>query len=171
MIFFSLPRTIHVQKWINTYSFLFLTKKPHSWIWKKKCYKLTVTYSLFTTIVIFSPFFPSCLYDQWCDICLYGHPGIYGLETQHSRICGHYFGYWSISGFHSALCHDVQKRQSHYREVPRWEIFMEQELRFGMIWAGLHYWKKSLGWIWATFEAVFFIFSWAKKIKKKLNFL
>ena len=21
--------------------------------------------------------------------------------------------------------------QSHYREVPRWEIFMEQELRFG----------------------------------------
>ena len=23
--------------------------------------------------------------------------------------------------------------QSHYREVPRWEIFMEQELRFGLI--------------------------------------
>ena len=23
-------------------------------------------------------------------------------------------------------------RQSHYREVPRWEIFMEQELRFGL---------------------------------------
>ena len=22
--------------------------------------------------------------------------------------------------------------QSHYREVPRWEIFMEQELRFGL---------------------------------------
>ena len=23
--------------------------------------------------------------------------------------------------------------QSHYREVPRWEIFMEQELRFGQL--------------------------------------
>ena len=23
-------------------------------------------------------------------------------------------------------------KQSHYREVPRWEIFMEQELRFGL---------------------------------------
>ena len=26
--------------------------------------------------------------------------------------------------------------QSHYREVPRWEIFLEQELRFGWIWTG-----------------------------------
>ena len=25
-----------------------------------------------------------------------------------------------------------RSRQSHYREVPRWEIFMEQELRFGL---------------------------------------
>ena len=25
-----------------------------------------------------------------------------------------------------------RENQSHYREVPRWEIFMEQELRFGM---------------------------------------
>ena len=26
----------------------------------------------------------------------------------------------------------LDSRQSHYREVPRWEIFMEQELRFGL---------------------------------------
>jgi hypothetical protein len=25
--------------------------------------------------------------------------------------------------------------QSHFREVPRWEIFMEQELDLGWIWA------------------------------------
>ena len=30
---------------------------------------------------------------------------------------------WVVS-----ICGD----QSHYREVPRWEIFMEQELRFGL---------------------------------------
>ena len=41
--------------------------------------------------------------------------------------------------------------QSHYKEVTRWEIFMEQALRFGWIWAGL-----------ATFEAGFLMFSWAK---------
>ena len=33
-------------------------------------------------------------------------------------------------------------KQSHYREVPRWEIFVEQELRFGL----------DLGWM-ATFPA------------------
>ena len=27
---------------------------------------------------------------------------------------------------------DVSFIQSHYREVPRWEIFMEHELRFGL---------------------------------------
>jgi hypothetical protein len=27
--------------------------------------------------------------------------------------------------------------QSHYREVPRWEIFMEQELRFGLDLGGM----------------------------------
>ena len=51
--------------------------------------------------------------------------------------------------------------QSHYREVSRWEIFMDQELRFGL----------DLGWIWAglaTFEAGFFMFSWAKKNLKTL---
>ena len=33
--------------------------------------------------------------------------------------------------------------QSNYREVPQWEISMEQELRFGL----------DLGWIWAEFPA------------------
>ena len=51
----------------------------------------------------------SCLYYQWCDICLYGHFGIYGVEAQHPRVSGYYFGHWFISGFHSALCHDVQE--------------------------------------------------------------
>ena len=39
-------------------------------------------------------------------------------------------------------------RQSHYREVARWEIFMEQELRFGL----------DLGWLgnfWGRFFHVF----------------
>ena len=47
--------------------------------------------------------------------------------------------------------------QSHYREVARWEIFMEQELRFGLDLAGS-----------ATFEAGFFMFSWAKKNFKNI---
>ena len=38
----------------------------------------------------------------------------------------------------SAICFEKQSRiyigtQSHYREVQRWEIFMEQELRFGPV--------------------------------------
>ena len=32
--------------------------------------------------------------------------------------------YWPVKS--------VSAKQSHYREVPRWEIFMEQELRFGL---------------------------------------
>ena len=36
----------------------------------------------------------------------------------------------------------------------------------GWIWAGWHYRKKKyLGRLWATFEVLFFMFSWAKKIK------
>ena len=34
-------------------------------------------------------------------------------------------------------------RQSHYREVPRWEIFMEQELRFGLDLGQLAVLKKK----------------------------
>ena len=29
---------------------------------------------------------------------------------------------------------DSNRTQSHHREVPRWEISMEQELRFGLVW-------------------------------------
>ena len=36
--------------------------------------------------------------------------------------------FWS----HKSLKISYSFRQSHYREVPRWEIFMEQELRFGL---------------------------------------
>jgi hypothetical protein len=39
--------------------------------------------------------------------------------------------------------------QSHYREVPRWEIFMEQELRFGLNLDRLALLKKN---IWAHYE-------------------
>ena len=39
------------------------------------------------------------------------------------------------------------RNQSHYRKVPQREIFMEDELRFGL---------------YATFEASFFKFSWSK---------
>ena len=59
--------------------------------------------------------------------------------------------------------------QSHYREVPQWEIFMEQELRF----------RLDLGWLallknnWADYEQflrpVFFMLSWAKEINKDKN--
>ena len=55
--------------------------------------------------------------------------------------------------------------QSHHREVPQWEIFMEQELRFRLDLGRLAILKKRLGRLRATFEAVFFIFSWAKKHK------
>ena len=34
--------------------------------------------------------------------------------------------------------------QSHYREVPQWEIFMEQELRFGMDLDKLALLKKTI---------------------------
>ena len=44
--------------------------------------------------------------------------------------------------------------QSHYREVTWWEIFMEQELRFGLDLA--------------TFEAGFFMFSWTKNFFKNI---
>ena len=39
-----------------------------------------------------------------------------------------------------ALCYC----QSHYREVPRWEIFMEQELRFGLDLGRLALLKKNI---------------------------
>ena len=56
--------------------------------------------------------------------------------------------------------------QSHYREVPRWEIFMEQELRFGLDLSRLAVLKKKVG---ADYEqlmrVVFSNFCGQKKIK------
>ena len=51
----------------------------------------------------------------------------------------------------------VQWSQGHYREVARWEIFMEQEIRFGL----------DLGWFgnfWGQFLYVFM----GKKNSKKI---
>ena len=47
------------------------------------------------------------------------------------------------------------KKQSHYREVPRWENFMEQELRFGLDLGRLAVLKK---WVWATNEQLLRVF-------------
>ena len=48
----------------------------------------------------------------------------------------------------------TRANQSHHGEVVRWEIFMEQELRLGWIWAGS-----------ATFEARVFMGKILKKQK------
>ena len=57
-----------------------------------------------------------------------------------------------------------QYRQSHYREVPQWEIFMEQELRFGLDLGRLAVLKKR---VWADYEqllrVVFSCFQGQKK--------
>ena len=42
--------------------------------------------------------------------------------------------------------------QSHYREVLRWESFMEQELRLGLDFSHWHCWKNN---IWADYEQLF----------------
>ena len=57
-------------------------------------------------------------------------------------------------------------KQSHYREVPQWEILMEQELRFGLDLGQLAICteKKGLGRLWATIEGGFFMFLGAKKM-------
>ena len=61
-----------------------------------------------------------------------------------------------------------QQHKSHYREVPRWEIFMEQELRFELDLGQLALLKKKpLVRFWAAFEAVFL--SFLGKKEKKIN--
>ena len=50
--------------------------------------------------------------------------------------------------------------QSHYIEVAQGAIFMEQNMRFGLV--GNMYWKKVLGRLWATFQA-----GWQKKCGQK----
>ena len=39
----------------------------------------------------------------------------------------------------------LYSHQSHYREVPRWQIFMEQELRYGLDLGRLALLKKKIG--------------------------
>ena len=68
------------------------------------------------------------------------------------------------------------KEECLYIEVAKGAIFMEQNMRFGLILGLLAILKKNLGRLWATFEAVFFMFSWAKKKDcivrtKKLHYL
>ena len=59
-----------------------------------------------------------------------------------------------------------RENQSHYREVLRWEIYMEQELRFGLDLGRLAVLKKGSGPIMGNFWAFFFfIFSGEKNIK------
>jgi hypothetical protein len=57
-------------------------------------------------------------------------------DTLCGAMCSLHKTYWTVSNFHS-LGTDTWRdsycsNQSHYREVPWWEIFMEQELRFGL---------------------------------------
>ena len=47
------------------------------------------------------------------------------------------------------FCEQSYTNQSHYREVPGWEVFMEQELRFGLDLGRLALLKKN---IWADYE-------------------
>ena len=63
-----------------------------------------------------------------------------------NKTCQNYWGefIYTIFYYHvlTSYCHKIHKcidktfvctlYQSHYREVTRWEIFMEQELRFGL---------------------------------------
>ena len=61
------------------------------------------------------------------------------------------------------------KHQSHYKYVPRWEIFMEKELRVGLDLGRLAVLKKmGLGRLWAFFVGVFFIFFRGKKNVKNI---
>ena len=69
-----------------------------------------------------------------------------------------------ITGTSSWECRAVRKvrksrgwgKQSHYKEVPRWEIVMEQELRLGLNFGPVGIAEKKI------FGPVFFKFSWAK---------
>ena len=53
--------------------------------------------------------------------------------------------------------------QSHYIEVAQGAIFMEQNMRFGLVLGRLSILKKNWWPIMSKFEAGFFMFSWAKK--------
>ena len=58
--------------------------------------------------------------------------------------------------------------QSHYREVPRWEIFLEQELRFGLDLSRLGVLKKKdLGRLFKNIVSVYTKKFHKMKLKKK----
>ena len=42
------------------------------------------------------------------------------------------FSFEFIIRYYSVMSQELNLKQSHYRKVPRGEIFMEQELRFGL---------------------------------------
>ena len=50
---------------------------------------------------------------------------------------------------HRCCQYNTNSQASHYREVPRWDIFMEQELRFGLNLRQLALLKKK---VWADYE-------------------
>ena len=58
-------------------------------------------------------------------------------------------------------------QQSHYREVPRWEIFKEQELRFGLDLGRLAVLKKR---VLTNFEQLLRVFLYVFRGKKMLKF-
>ena len=63
-------------------------------------------------------------------------------------------------------------RQSRYREVPRWEIFMEQELRFGLDSGRLALLKKKrFGPIMSNFLGRFFFLIFNGKKNRRILFL
>ena len=67
-----------------------------------------------------------------------------------------------------SLAYIVASSQSHYREVLRWEIFMEQELRFGLDFGRLAVLKKRAL---ANYEQLLrVVFSCFQGQKQNVNF-
>ena len=64
-----------------------------------------------------------------------------------NRLCTYWGLYAKVSWETFRACF----LQSHYREVPQWEIFMEQELRFGLDLGRFALLKKN---IWADYEQI-----------------
>ena len=62
------------------------------------------------------------------------------------------------------FCETVQYGQSHYIKVAQGGIFMEQNMRFGLILGRLAILKKNLGQLGAIFDGGFFMFSWVKRV-------
>ena len=66
----------------------------------------------------------------WVDLSTEGYKRYPAYLTDHllKGVCLLYRDWIGAQMFPTCF----NKKQSHYREVPRWEIFMEQELRFGL---------------------------------------